>query len=93
MADEPYDIGDTVQLTGTFTDANGALADPTTVVCRLLKPDGTTATLTATKQSTGVYTATATIDQDGTHWFRFTGSGTVGASDEDILKVQTRRVA
>mgnify|MGYP001184729992 CR=1 FL=1 len=31
MAVGVYDIGDTVRLTGTFTDNAGVVADPTTV--------------------------------------------------------------
>ena len=36
-----YDIGDLVRLTGTFRNAAGVLTDPTTVTCRIERPDET----------------------------------------------------
>lgn len=60
MADTAYDIGDRVEFTGTFTNAAGALANPTTVVFKVRRPSGTIVTVAATNPSVGVFKAQVT---------------------------------
>lgn len=53
-----YDLGDTVGLAATLRDSAGALANASTVVLTITKPDGTTETPSVTNPpaSTGLYT-------------------------------------
>lgn len=65
-----YDRGDTVRLSATFRDDAGAFSDPTTVVLKVKKPDGTTSTFTyalaqITKDSVGNYHKDIAVDQSG----------------------------
>ncbi|GMU80033.1 MAG: hypothetical protein AMXMBFR46_28210 [Acidimicrobiia bacterium] len=87
-----HDIGDVVKLTGTFRDAAGDLADPTAVTVTVLEPDGTTSTPTASSASTGVWTATVSIDQSGTWRYRWAGTGVVVTAEEGAFDVRPRRV-
>lgn len=87
-----YDIGDVVKLTGTFRDVDGDLANPTTVTLTVLEPDGTTSTPSASSSSTGIYTATVTIDQSGTWRYRWEGTGDVVTAEEGSFDVRPRRV-
>lgn len=55
-----YVSGSLVRVTGTFTDVNGSLVDPTTVTLKYKVGGGSIITLTfagggLTKQSTGIY--------------------------------------
>jgi hypothetical protein len=53
-----YVAGTLVTVTGTFTNIAGAVADPTTVVCKWSASGTVTVTTpSVTKVSTGVYTA------------------------------------
>lgn len=94
MAKPPYDIGDQVTLQATFTLANGTLANPGTVVCRVRQPDGTLQTVTpVSNPSTGVFQAVFAPAQSGEHWYRFEGTGgsAVGA-DEAAFIVDPKKV-
>jgi hypothetical protein len=56
MAKNAYVKGRQVVVSATITlVSSGALTDPTTVVCTVTKPDGTTATPAVTHDSTGKY--------------------------------------
>lgn len=87
MALASYTKGQQVRFTGTFKNEAGALADPTTVTFRLKAPDGTLTTPTASSTSTGVWTALATLTQEGTYHFRFEGAGAIVAANEDAVVV------
>jgi hypothetical protein len=87
-----YDIGDEIVLTGTFKNRAGQLTNPTAVVCKVRKPDGTTATLSTTNPSTGVFEAVLDIVLAGEHWFRFTGTGAVKAAAEQSFSVRSQQV-
>ena len=80
MTTNTYSIGTLVQLQGTFTDINGALIDPTTVVCTVETPSLNVVTVATTKASTGVYTANYTPQVAGTHSYKFQGSGSCTVS-------------
>jgi len=58
-----YPINNGILTTGTFTDSDGVVFDPTAVKVDVVQPDGTTTTVThpnavTAKLSTGVYTHT-----------------------------------
>lgn len=87
-----YDVGDQVVLQGTFKNRAGANTDPTTVVCRLTKPAGTTSTLSTTNPSVGVFEALHVADEEGDHWYRFEGTAGLRAAGEEMFHVRDRRV-
>ena len=94
MAVTVYDIGKQVTVSATFRAAAtppavGALTDPTTVVAKVRKPDGTVTALTVAHPSLGVFTATVTIDQSGAWTFRFEGTGALVSSVEQTVTVRT----
>lgn len=89
-----YDRGQTVKLTTAFTDAAGVPANPTTVICKVEKPDGTETTYTAASSpaianpSTGTYTLIINVDQSGMWTYRWEGTtGSTVAADEQQLHV------
>jgi hypothetical protein len=64
-----------VTLTGTFKVA-GVLTDPTTAVCTVKDPSGNDTTPAVSNPSTGVHTATVTLDEAGYWKVKWTGTGT-----------------
>lgn len=87
-----YDVGDKVRISCAFT-SGGVAIDPTTIVCKVKEPDLTLTTATyalaqIVKDSAGVYHYDFTIDQAGSHWYRFEGTGTVVAAAEDEFLVR-----
>lgn len=89
-----YDRGQSIKLITAFTDANGDAASPTTVVCKVEKPDGTETTYTdistpaIANPSTGTYTLVIVADQSGMWSYRWTGTtGTTVAVDEQQFHV------
>lgn len=95
MANNDWDVGDTPNLTCDFTNA-GALTDPTTITLIVVDPSGNQATYTyalaeITKDATGQYSKTVTVDESGTWQYRWVGTGTVPAADEGEFYV-TRSV-
>jgi hypothetical protein len=90
-----YDIGDDVILTGSFTtlvDGVDTPTDPSTVTCKVRKPDGSEETIAPVHRSTGVYDATFTPTSSGEHWYRFEGTGAAKAAGEEYFTVRRRRV-
>lgn len=69
-----YDLGDTVYLSTTVTDASLSLVAATGVVCSVGLPDGTTATPAVTTVSTGRYTASFVPTQAGRHTERWSST-------------------
>ncbi len=87
-----YDKGDGVTLEATFT-VGSVLTDPTTVTLKVKDPDGTITTYTytggtVTKTSTGLYTKTITVSNDGAWYYRYEGTGAVQAAGEVMFKVR-----
>ena len=82
-----YDIGNLAALTGTFTNQQGAQADPSSVVMRYKKPNGTILTATPTKSSAGIYSYLLALDIAGTYYFRFEGTGALVAAGDGSLIV------
>lgn len=91
-----YHIGDTlrIQTTTPFATAAGTATDPTTVTLTLREPDGTETSWTyaaaeLTKAAAGDFYRDVTVDQAGTHYWRFVGTGTVASADEGFFVVQS----
>lgn len=57
--DDPpkYRVGNTYNLTGTFTDASGKLVDPAQVFAFGIDPTGAPVSFSVTRASLGVYVA------------------------------------
>ena len=91
-----YDIGDIARCTGTFTDIDDDPADPTSVVFRYEKPDGTETALTygvdgaVIRDSIGVYHVDLTIaaGEYGRWHYRWTGTGALVAAGESRFQVR-----
>lgn len=82
-----YNAGSTVRLTQQYTDSNGALANPTTVVLRVRPPDGVITTPTVTNPSTGNFESLFNVDDAG-RWvyeWRTTGGNSVSIGEFDVL--------
>lgn len=81
-----YDVGDQVRLWGVFKNLAGADADPDTIICKHQDPSGNETTITyptgMTKASTGRYYVDLTIDEAGTWYYRFNGTGAIIAAGE-----------
>jgi hypothetical protein len=90
-----YDLGDVVQLTGTFTDPldDDAAIDPTKVYCTIREPDGTATTYEygldaeINKSSTGIYTMNVDADSAGVWYYRWWSTGNGKAAEEDAFRV------
>ena len=84
-----YDVGALVTLSAAFTVGTVA-TDPTTVTCQVRDPSGAVTTLTATKASTGNYTATLdlTAAKAGVWNYRWQGSGACQAAEEAQFYVE-----
>jgi hypothetical protein len=75
-----YVVGQMVRLaTATaFKDANGNEIDPTTIVVKYRKPDGTITTNNApSHDGVGLFHVDVLIDQPGDWWYRFEGHGNI----------------
>ena len=87
-----HDIGDKVTLQVTFTDSAGDPVDPTTVSCTVRSPNGTL-TAPSTQGTAGVYTATVEPTTPGTWYYRFAGTGSYVAAEEDSFKIREQQTA
>lgn len=95
MTDGLYDIGDTVELAGDFTDLDGTPADPDAVTLSIKAPDGTVTEIEQGDLSsgdTGSWTYLYSPDQAGLYWYRFQGVGSVEAAEEKVFRVRRRHV-
>lgn len=90
-----YRIGQTVRSTATFTDAAGAVADPTTVTFRTYSPrtqittSYTYALAQITRSSTGVYYIDITFDGYGPLNYKWSSTGTPAQAYVGQWSVQT----
>lgn len=83
---------DTKRVTVTCKDAAGVTADPSALVARIVKPDGTATTYTygtdaeLVKSGTGVYYVDVPLTQAGTWHVRFKSTtGTITAASHAQL--------
>ena len=84
-----YVLGTRITLQGSFTSVAGAPVDPTTVVAKVLQPDGVIVDLTPTKTTTGNYEVDWVPVQEGLHTYRFAGTGTCIAADEQTFMTRS----
>lgn len=94
--------GATVPLRGTFHNAAGQLADPTTVILRVKPADGPAAVYryptpgpgegAIARNSLGVYQVDHAASAAGVNWVRWEGTGNVAQVDEDYLYVDASEI-
>lgn len=83
-----YHNGQGVRIPATFKNTSGTLTDPSSVALTILKPDGSTDTLSPTHDSTGVYHADYTSTSlPGAYTWRWMGTGAVVAPLEGTFYV------
>jgi hypothetical protein len=83
----PFDLGDTVRLNASCTDAGGTLATATTAVLTITLPDGTTALpVVPAPTSVGLYVVDYVTEQAGRHSVRwlFTGPASAYTDSFDV---------
>lgn len=80
-----YYVGSEARLEGTFSDASGALGDPTTVTVMVQDPTGSKVTYTTgiVRDSIGVYHFNLLLTKSGTWVYKFKGSGGLNAASVD----------
>jgi hypothetical protein len=89
-----YRLGQSVKLHVAFTDSAGAAANPTTVTCKVEKPDGTETTYTSvstpaiTNPTTGTFELIISASQAGGWTYRWDGvTGPATPVDEEQFQV------
>ena len=94
MTTNPYDKGDLVRVSVAFTDLAGAAVDPTAVTVRVKPPTGTLVVWVygtdaeVVKDATGAYHADVDIDETGSWYFRWEGTGAAQAAAERLFTVR-----
>jgi len=93
-----YVQGSLIQEKVTFKDfVTQLVIDPTTVICRVEKPDGTKTVYTylsgadIVKVSTGIYYIWISLDQAGEWFVRFEGVGTAQSADQTPIQCVAAR--
>lgn len=87
-----YVLGNLSQVSVAFTDDANVPADPTTVICIIVEPDGTKTTYTygtgdeVVRDGVGEYHLDLLIDAAGSWPYRWAGTGAVIAADEGVLQ-------
>lgn len=97
-----FALGQKLQFDATFTNAAGAVADPSAVTFRIRPAEGTVDDEVAlvygvatevSKISTGVYRCLYTPPDDGGYWYCWVGEGSVEAASKDkFLAVERTRL-
>ncbi len=87
-----YDVGDLVQVAGTFTNAGGTAVDPGTVTFKFRNPSGgSVTTLTyptdaaLVKSTVGLYYYNLSVAAPGNWHYQMRGQGDNAASAESYL--------
>lgn len=95
-----YDIGDLVELKGTFRRTlDNAVTDPTMVVLKVKKSDATLITYiygmdaALVKDSQGVYHCDIEPDVPGRWTFQWKGTGAVKTMEESHFQVRTPEIS
>ena len=87
-----YQVGDLVQVQGTFTDSTGTAFDPDEVTCKYKDPSGNITTdASPTQNGTGIYYVNVEVDESGTWHYRFAGEtsgGSYQGADEEHFQVE-----
>lgn len=95
-----YDVGDEVRCTGTFTESDGTVRNPSSVFFSFSAPSDTSATTyeygvdtDIVRASTGVYYVDLDIDEAGVWRYRWYSTGTGRAADEAYFHVREQEVS
>jgi hypothetical protein len=94
-----FDIGDGVRFKTDIRDLTGALADPTTLICRIADPSGNVTVYTfgvdaeLVKDATGQYYVDQVIDEAGLWRYRFEASGNLNSHEEKFIEIREQRVS
>jgi hypothetical protein len=96
-----YDVGDKISLTALFKNSSATLTDPTVTKLRYEDPSGNETTLTygtdpassIDKTATGTFVAYLTLDEAGTWYYRWIGTGAVVAQEEGTFDVRAGQVS
>lgn len=94
-----YDVGDLIRVSGIFTNEDDEETDPTVTTFKFTDPSGNTTTyiystdgeLSRTKA--GNFHVNISIDESGTWYYRWEGTGTVQAAEEGSFVVRPSRIA
>lgn len=79
-------IGNIVALTGIFKNQDDENADPSTVILRIKKPDGSyEEDVTPSKTATGIYTYNYTPPTIGLYFYEFIGTGVLVATMQEYF--------
>ncbi len=92
MGQNSYDVGDTVRITGTFTNLAGTNVDPSSVVGKYMQPDGTVVTVESgdiTNSAVGVYYYEFAVNTAGTWYYQIQGTGSNAGAYEGTIVVTT----
>lgn len=84
-----YDVGDLVRASATFRGLDGVAADPTAVVGKYRDPSGNISTASVTQDSVGGYHFDIDVDEAGTWYYRFAGTGAIQAAGEKSFVADT----
>lgn len=90
-----YDIGDVAQLEASFTDEDGAPADPTTVTATVRDPSGNVSSYIVTsgqiiRDGVGAYHLDVPVDEAGDWFASFVGTGAIASIEEVSFFGRTR---
>lgn len=77
-----------IRTRATFQDIAGADTNPTTVVCTVKAPDGTTSTPSVTRTATGVYVADVTLSSAGSWRIEWQGTGALVAAGDTVIEAR-----
>jgi hypothetical protein len=96
MAANTYVIDSSFKLEAEFTNESG-VADPTTVIFKIKKPDGTITTYTygvdaeVIRESLGVYYMIVTVDTPGNWWYKIMGTeALIAATEGSFVGLQSK---
>lgn len=87
-----YLVGQQIRITVRFA-ASDTLTDPTAIIFKFKKPNGTITTYThgtdaqLVKDSTGIYHVDLTLDAEGEWAYRWEGTGALVAADQRTVAV------
>lgn len=89
-----YDIGDVGRCSVVFRDLSGNAVDPDAVSLQIKRPDSTVLQfeyqqdVELVRDELGTYHLDYLVTQDGTHFYKWTGTGTVYAAEESQFFVR-----
>lgn len=96
MAANQYDVGDLIECSGAFTDADGLPLDPDVVLFKVRTPAGVSTTYTygapdgvVVRDGPGLYHAEVSITAAGRWYYRWQGTGTGQSAGETWFSVKS----